>query len=91
MLQLQACQCREGLPVPQRDHFVRESPLGCPILGPCQAKVGNLQVALVVDEQVGGLQVSVEDVFGVAIAEALQQLAHVALHLHMGNRTDAPN
>lgn len=46
-----------------------------------QAKIGNLQDALVVDEKVGSLHVSVQDVVVVEIAEALEQLLHVALDL----------
>ncbi len=44
-----------------------------------EAEVGQLDVPAVVDQQVLGLEVAVEDAVRVAVRDAGQQLAHVAL------------
>lgn len=46
-----------------------------------EAKVGNLESSAVVDEEVRGFHVAVEDVVVVKVAEAFEQLQHVALDL----------
>ena len=51
---------------------------------PRQAKISDLQDALIADQEVGGLHVSVEDVVGVEVPHAFQQLEHVALDLGYG-------
>lgn len=57
---------------------------GCwPIVVAGQAKISNLKDALVVDEEVGGLHVSVQDVVFVEVAQALEKLDHVALDLSL--------
>lgn len=48
---------------------------------PRQAKVCNLKSPAVVDEQVGGFHVAVEDVVVVQVTEAFEELQHVALDL----------
>jgi hypothetical protein len=47
----------------------------------CQTKICNLQSPTVVDEQVGGLHISVENVIVVEVAQTLEQLQHIALDL----------
>jgi uncharacterized protein (UPF0212 family) len=47
--------------------------------GAGQPKVGELEVAVLVDEQVLGLEVAVQDAVGVAVAHALAQLHHELL------------
>lgn len=56
---------------------------GGPVVVPGQAKVGNLQDALVVDEEIGSLHIAVKDVVVVEVAEALEQLLHVAFDLRL--------
>lgn len=47
--------------------------------GSCQAKVSQLDLTLGVDEEVLGLQVSMENPVRVAESQALQQLKKIAL------------
>ena len=47
--------------------------------GACEAKVGQLQVALAVDEQVLRLEVAVQHAAAVAVADAFAQLFHKLL------------
>ncbi len=64
-------------PVPEGDHLVRVRPVL--VLGAeeaRQAKVGQLNLALVVHENVGALDVPVEEVVAVAVAETVEQLPH---------------
>jgi hypothetical protein len=49
----------------------------------CQTKVGNLKDALVVDEKIGSLHISVEDMVFVKIAQTLEQLEHVTFDLSL--------
>lgn len=49
-------------------------------VGPREAKVSELQVPVVVDQQVGGLQVAVQDGPHVAVVQALQRLQDKGLH-----------
>ena len=42
----------------------------------CQAKVGQLQVTLAVNEQLLRLQIAVEDLVTVAISDTLYQVGH---------------
>ena len=60
-------------PVPQRHHFVTVR-LGGHRLGARQTKVGQLQFAQLVDEQVLWFQVAVQDPVLVAVGQAAQQL-----------------
>jgi hypothetical protein len=46
-----------------------------------QTEIGQLQVALLVDEQVLRLQVTVQDTVGVAVARALEKLQSEFLDL----------
>lgn len=48
-----------------------------------QAKISNLENALVVDEKVGSLHISMEDVIIVKVAQTLEELEHVALDLSL--------
>lgn len=50
--------------------------------GSCQAKVSQLDLTLGVDEEVLGLQVSMENPMRVAEGQALQQLKKIALKKH---------
>ena len=59
--------------VPQRHHFGRVAPHRDAERAR-QPKVGQLQLAALVDQQVLRLQVAVEDVAAVAVREAAQQL-----------------
>jgi len=52
---------------------------------PGQPEVGQLDDAVVVEEQVLGLQVAVENPAGVAVGDAVQQLAKVALKIWENN------
>jgi hypothetical protein len=47
----------------------------------CKTKIGNLESPTIVDEQVGSLHISVKNVVIVKVAQALEQLQHVALDL----------
>lgn len=47
--------------------------------GSCQTEVSELEVALLVDEQVLGLQVAMKDAVGVAVADTGAQLVHELL------------
>jgi len=69
-------------PVPQRDDAVGVALVlvGARVLAR-EPKVGQLQDAAVVDQQVAGLEVAVQHVAAVAVRQAGQQLAHVALDL----------
>lgn len=49
--------------------------------GASQTEIGQLQVALLVDEQVLWLQVTVQDAVGVAVARALEELKSELLDL----------
>lgn len=59
------------------------SPGRWPVVVAGQAKISNLENALVVDEKVGGLHVSVQNVILVEVAQALEKLDHVALDLSL--------
>lgn len=54
-----------------------------PIVVAGQAEISNLEDALVVDEKIGGLHVSVQDVVFMQVAQALKKLDHVALDLSL--------
>jgi hypothetical protein len=49
-----------------------------------KTEVCNLQAASIVDQKVGGLHVSVENVVIVEVTESLEQLEHVTLDLRLG-------
>ena len=49
-----------------------------------KTKVGNLKDALVVDQQIGGLHVSVQNVVLVEIFEPSEQLQHITFDLRFG-------
>jgi hypothetical protein len=49
--------------------------------GAGQTKIGQLQVALLVDEQVLRLEITVKDAVGVAVARALEELEGELLDL----------
>ena len=76
-----------GRPVPEGDH-----PVGVPVRlaaplqaeGPSQSEVGQLEDALLGDEDVGGLHVAVDDLVGVDVVEAVEHLLHDALDLAEG-------
>mmetsp|Transcript_15914 Transcript_15914/g.62183 ORF Transcript_15914/g.62183 Transcript_15914/m.62183 type:complete len:368 (-) Transcript_15914:146-1249(-) len=65
--------------VPQRHHVVR---VGTErhVEGTCQAKIGDLQGALLVDQEVRRLEVPVDDAARVAVRQAAKELVHVGLH-----------
>jgi hypothetical protein len=46
---------------------------------PGEPKVGELEVAVLVDEQVLGLEIAVEDPVGVTVVEALDELQRESL------------
>ena len=78
------------LPVPQRDDAVGHARVDrvAPALllarrgeQAGQPKVGDLQLALVVDQQVGVLQVAVQHALDAQQVQPLEQLAQVALDL----------
>lgn len=46
-----------------------------------ETEIGELEVAFLVDEQVLGLEVTVEDAVGVAVAGALEELERESLDL----------
>lgn len=52
-----------------------------PVVVACETEIGNLEDALVVDEKIGSLHISVEDVILVEIAQTLEQLEHVTFDL----------
>lgn len=54
--------------------------------GSRQTKVGELDLALGVDEEVLGLQVSMKNSVGVAEGQALQELEKVTLQTHTGKK-----
>ena len=64
-----------GSAVPQSDDFVGVRTQGN-AESTREAEVGELEVAVTVDEQVLGLQVAVENTVAVAVANAVAQLAH---------------
>ena len=76
-----AARQAKAAPVPQGDDPVGEAAGGGRVLGACQPKVRDLQLALVVEQQVGGLEVAVQDVLAVAEIQPLEQLLHVTLDL----------
>ena len=79
------------VPVPERDDSVGQPALLVSgILGPGQAKVSDLQAAAVVHQQVGGLQVPVQDVVQVAVVQPLEQLLHVAFDLPTNRQCQPP-
>ena len=57
--------------IPKRDHFGRVTPHRN-AKRPGQSEVGQLQLAALVDKQVLGFQVAVEDVAAVAVRETAQ-------------------
>lgn len=46
-----------------------------------ETEIGNLEDALVVDEKIGSLHISVENVILVKIAQTLEELEHVTFDL----------
>lgn len=46
-----------------------------------QTEICNLESAAIIDEQVGGLHISMEDMVVVEVSEPFEQLQHVALDL----------
>lgn len=52
-----------------------------PVVVARKTEIGNLEDALVVDEKIGSLHISVEDVILVKIAQTLEQLEHVTFDL----------
>lgn len=62
-----------GRPIPQRHNLVGVGPDG-EADGTGQAKVGQLEVALLIDKQVLRLQVAMEDAAGMAVCQATDQL-----------------
>lgn len=69
-------------PVPQGDDAVGEPGVLVALAELTgEAKVGQLEAALIVDEQVGCLEVTVQHALVVAVRQALQELLHVALDL----------
>ena len=56
---------------------------------PSQTKIGQLEVAILVDQQILGLQVAMEDPVGMAVSDTLAQLAHELLD-HVRTQTQAP-
>lgn len=77
-----------GGAVPARDHVLRH---GRGVLRdlPCQAEVGDDQVARLGHQQVGGLQVPVDDAVRVGEAQAAQQLEHEVLEVRVLQRLRA--
>jgi hypothetical protein len=67
-----------GRSVPPRDHVLRHEVLLSG--GARQAEIADLEVAVGVEEEVAGLQVPVQDVGGVDVLEAPQQLVEEVLH-----------
>ncbi len=55
--------------------------------GAGEAEVSDLEGSVVVDEDVGGLEITVEDAVGVAEGEALEELEHVGLDLVLWDST----
>eukprot|EP00218_Dolichomastix_sp_CCMP3274_P001372 CAMPEP_0170153916 /NCGR_PEP_ID=MMETSP0033_2-20121228/56565_1 /TAXON_ID=195969 /ORGANISM="Dolichomastix tenuilepis, Strain CCMP3274" /LENGTH=468 /DNA_ID=CAMNT_0010391135 /DNA_START=50 /DNA_END=1454 /DNA_ORIENTATION=+ len=70
--------------VPERDDAVREPVRVIRCVRACEAKVGELEDAVVVYQQVGAFDVAVQDFVFVAVVQALQELLHVALDLRDG-------
>ena len=60
-----------GRPVPQRHDLVGVGPHGNP-KGSGQTKVGQLELSLPIDEQVGGFQIAVQDPVVMAVGNARQ-------------------
>lgn len=67
--------------VPQRDHPAGHRPRAARVERGGEAKVRDLEHPLVVEEEVGALDVAVQDAAGVAVCQPREQLPHVALHL----------
>lgn len=65
-----------GRPIPERHDFVR---IGAHrnADGPCQPKVGNLEGAFFVDEQVLGFEVAMEDASRVTKGQSPDELVQV--------------
>lgn len=59
--------------IPKRDHFVRVSSQGNTKCA-SETKVSKLQIALLVDEKVLWLQISVQDTMSMAVVDAANQL-----------------
>ncbi len=51
-----------------------------------KAEIGDLEYAFVIDEEVGGLHVSMQDLVRVQIPKPFQQLQHVAFNLRLRER-----
>lgn len=68
--------------IPERNHAIRISATSFAVRTR-QTKVGNLQIAVVVDEQVGALDVAVQNFVPVAVLQPTQKLCHVALNLRL--------
>jgi hypothetical protein len=69
--------------VPERDDAAGHGLALGGVEGGGEPEVGDPEHAAVVDEQVGALDVPVQDAAGVAVAQALQDLAHEALNLRL--------
>lgn len=76
-----AAEQNVGRAVPQRDDLVGEG-VDRDSEGAGKTKIGELQLALVVDEQVLGLEITVQDAVLVAKSDAAQQLVHERLDGH---------
>ena len=77
---LAATEQNFGRTVPESDDLVGVS-AERNTKGASQTKIGQLQVALLVDEQVLRLQVTVQDAVGMAVARALEELESELLDL----------
>lgn len=77
---LAATEQNFGRAVPESDDLVGVS-AERNTKGASQTKIGQLQVALLVDEQVLRLQVTVQDAVGMAVARALEELESELLDL----------
>ena len=75
-----------GGPVPQRDNLGGVRPVVSRLVKPREAKVAELQLAPVVQQQVTELQVPVEHPPAVEVLHRLEQLQAQALALRLGER-----
>ena len=68
-------------PVPQRHHPTGHRLLMVRVEERCQTKVPNLEHTIVVQEQIGALDVTMQHSLVVAVLQPWQQLMHIALDL----------
>ena len=54
------------------------------VVRPREAKVGQLELPIVANEQVGAFDIAMQHLLSVAVCQALEELLHVTLNLRDG-------